>query len=141
MQLLFVSDTTPTALLIRAATLSAWSHVAIVDGDHVIEAIPSKGVRRCTRDNFNSEHGPVRVVDVATPNDAAGIAFATAQIGQPYDWGAYLWWLLPFRNWASPGHWECSELATAALQAAGALTAWVPGHVSPGRLFDITTVT
>lgn len=47
-QLLFTRRRHPGSALIRVATWSRWSHVALVDGDEVIEAAAPHGVRRAS---------------------------------------------------------------------------------------------
>ncbi|WP_199225861.1 hypothetical protein [Chromobacterium sp. Panama] len=46
LQLLFTTTHWPASWPIRASTWSAWSHVALVDGNQVIEPVMGHGVRR-----------------------------------------------------------------------------------------------
>lgn len=108
--------------LIRVATWSEWSHCAIVTpNETVIESRALMGgvVEQPLADSLAhaSEH---RIVEVSTPDDAAGVAWARAQIGAPYDWTGVLGIALR-RRWADPDSWFCSELVEAALAAAGRL--------------------
>ena len=79
---------------------------------------------------------------VTTPLDDAAVqrayTFAVAQIGKPYDWrGVFLAWRTTALGNAVNGKWFCSELAAAALIAAGVtLPHMRPAHWTPRRLFD-----
>ena len=65
--------------------------------------------------------GMTHIVRVEIPcNDAAaGLAFARAQIGKPYDVTAIEAFVAD-RDWRNPAAWFCSELAAATLEQAGA---------------------
>ncbi|MCG9013110.1 hypothetical protein, partial [Laribacter hongkongensis] len=83
-QLLFTTTPWPASWLIRAGTWSAWSHVALVDGDHVIESVMGHGVRR------GPLYGAIRrasrhaLVSLPASNPALIIAAAAEQVGKPY---------------------------------------------------------
>jgi uncharacterized protein YycO len=54
--------------------------------------------------------------------------FLNAQLGKPYDKTA-IWGFATGRDWRDPSDWYCSELITAAEEAAGALPAlYVPSN-------------
>lgn len=54
--------------------------------------------------------------------------FLTAQIGKPYDKTA-IWGFATGRDWRDPQDWYCSELVTAAEEAAGVLPAlYIPSN-------------
>lgn len=138
MQLIFTKPRSLPAVGTCLLTWSAWAHVAIVDGDHVIDAMKGEGVRRRTRASFDAAFPGQVVVDVACQDDAAGIAFALAQMGKGYDSSALWGFLLPGRRWDDAESWFCSELAAAALRAAGFVIPGEPSRITPGRLRGIT---
>lgn len=139
MQLIFVRPRTARAALTCLLTLSAWSHVAIVDGDHVIDSMDPQGVRRRTMESFLQAFPKHAVMDVPCPFDSVGLAWAREQIGRPYDrealWGVFL----PGRRWDTEDAWYCAELAARALVAAfhdirNVRKLWEMSCVSPGSL-------
>jgi hypothetical protein len=96
------------------------SHCLIDVGDTVIEASMLYGVRETPRDVALKGATIVKITNYQVPDPAAGIAWARAQIGAPYDWrGAMGLGLAPFRNWAQEDKWFCFELAAGVLRAAG----------------------
>ncbi|MCG8993330.1 hypothetical protein LH427_07790 [Laribacter hongkongensis] len=117
-QLLFTTTPWPASWLIRAGTWSAWSHVALVDGDHVIESVMGHGVRR------GPLYGAIRrasrhaLVSLPASNPALIIAAAAEQVGKPYDYTAILGLGL-HRDWQDDEAWFCSELVAWAFQQAG----------------------
>ncbi|WP_197329516.1 YiiX/YebB-like N1pC/P60 family cysteine hydrolase [Ralstonia syzygii] len=117
-QLLFSTTSSPLSWVIRACTWSAWSHVALVDGDQVIESIPGHGVRRVllTEALRDTSHHEL----VSLPGRAAMqvLAAAASQIGLPYDYSAVLGIGL-HRDWQEEDAWFCSELIAWAFQQAG----------------------
>lgn len=116
-KILFCTSGKIGARLIRGVTWSFWSHVAIVDGDHVIEAVwPC--VRRAPLADVIAAHPDFVVVDIPCPDDAAGIAWARSQIGAPYDLSGMVG-LGINRDWQDDSKWWCSELTAAALRVAG----------------------
>jgi uncharacterized protein YycO len=137
MRLIFATRPGLGSWLIRFFTGSQWSHVAIRDDDTVIEAVAGDGVRRRGLESFLAAWPITRVVDVAAPDDAAGLVFARQQIGKPYDGGAWWGFLLPWRDWQDPAAWFCSELAAAALQDAGLTMLADESRISPQALVVI----
>jgi len=116
----------PVSWLIRWAiprtrfALAQASHCMIVDGDCVIEASMTHGVRRVLGKTALDGAVIVDVVDYSVPNAAAGIAWARSQVGKEYDWrGVFGIALAPDRNWQDETDWFCFELAAAALAHAG----------------------
>lgn len=117
MIVLFSTSKGPISAFIRFFTWSKWSHVAILDGDYVIESRGGKGVVRTPLQLFLrrvSRVAAMRYPHVAT--DAA-IAFARSQLGKGYDWGA-IFGIGFRRNWGDRSKWSCVELATVAAHAA-----------------------
>lgn len=107
------------SLLIRAgAWFGPWSHTSIITPEGtVIEAVGS-GVREVPLRDAMARASAFEVVQVECPRPAAAIAFARAQIGKPYDFGAILGFIVR-RDWQDRECWECTELAEAALVEGG----------------------
>ncbi len=118
-RLLFSTTGNPFSALIRAATWSRWSHVAIIDdGDMVIEAAALHGVRRVPFVDAINRAADAALVELPSPDPAAVIAAAASQIGKPYDYTAILGLGLR-RDWQQDDAWFCSELVAWAFDAAG----------------------
>lgn len=117
-QLLFTTTRWPASWLIRAGTWSAWSHVALVDGDQVIESVMGHGVRRVSLYSAIRRASRHALVNLPTRNPALIVAAAAAQIGKPYDYTAILGLGL-HRDWQEDDAWFCSELVAWAFQQAG----------------------
>lgn len=119
MSLIYSRDDTIGSWLIRAmAGFSRWSHGAILDGGHVIEALAFRGVVRTPYRVFRDRVASHEVVEVECPNPQAAIAFARAQVGKAYDWRALLGYVL-HRPMESVGRMHCIELIESALIAGG----------------------
>lgn len=117
-QLLFSTNRQPGSQLIRAATWSRWSHVALVDGDTVIEATVLHGVRRGSAVAAIARASRCALVALPSRAPAAVIAAAASQLGKPYDWTAIIGLGLR-RDWQEEDAWFCSELVAWAFQQAG----------------------
>lgn len=116
--LLFSTTANPFSALIRAATWSRWSHVALVDEDTVIEAAALQGVRRVSVISAVDRAKDIARVDLPCRDPEAVIQAARSQIGKPYDYTAIVGLSLR-RNWQEPDAWFCSELIAWAFDAAG----------------------
>lgn len=116
--LLFSTSGHPMSAAIRVGTWSDWSHVAIIDGDEVIEATAPAGVRRfpVVRSINHAKRGAI--VELPCRDPQAVIAAAASQIGKPYDYTAILGLGLR-RDWQEEDAWFCSELVAWAFQHAG----------------------
>lgn len=116
MKIAFARSNRIGSWLIRALTFSRWSHVAVIDGEKIIDATFAHGVAwRPLADLLASNE--VEVIDIPC-NHMAAMMFLAQQAGKPYDWRALLG--LPFsRRWGEDDAWFCSELVTAALKAGG----------------------
>lgn len=117
MRILFCTSKLPGAVLIRAVTWSDWSHVAIVDGEEVIEAT-WPAVRVAPLAEVIAKHSRHILVDLPSPDSAAVIAAARSQVGKPYDLTA-LFGLLVRRDWQEADRWFCSELVAWSFQQGG----------------------
>lgn len=119
MRLVFAHKHTPGSWLIRIATWSRWSHVAVVDGSDVIEStLQHGGVKRRPLFEFLDEYRHFEFAEWSLPDEPAAMAFLQAQLGKPYDWTALLGFALR-RDWAEDDAWFCNELAEAAAVAGG----------------------
>lgn len=96
------------SLLIRLFTWSTWSHVAIVDGDDVIEAAFPK-VRRVPLKQFLKNKSKVHFDVLACHYPESIIAAANSQVGKDYDVAA-IFGIFFRSNWHDIEKWFCSEL-------------------------------
>lgn len=117
-RLLFSTTHWPLSAVIRVATWSWWSHVALVDGDSVIEAVAVHGVRRGPLGNSMTRAADFALVDLPCRDPAAVLAAAASQIEKPYDYTALIGLALR-RDWQQDDAWFCSELVAWAFDAAG----------------------
>jgi len=117
-QLMFSTTRHAFSTLIRAATWSRWSHVALVAGPHVIEAVALGGVQQVSKAHAIQRASDFRIVDLPAANPQAIIAAARSQIGKPYDWTAIAGLGL-HRDWQEDDSWFCSELIAWAAAEAG----------------------
>lgn len=118
MKIVLCRSKTIGSLLIRLVTWSDWSHVAVVDGDEVIEAVWPR-VRVSTLDSLKKKHHAVVMVEFPVEREAEFIAVVRSQLGKPYDLLGVLglgW----HRNWQEEDAWWCSELPAWAAAKIGA---------------------
>ena len=95
-----------------------WSHVGIIDGDHVVEAVWHAGVRYRRLDSLMWDCPDHTIIDVPVPNEREGLLFAHTQIMKPYDFLGVIG--LPWnRTFQEDDKWWCSELWTTTLIHAG----------------------
>ena len=95
------------------------SHVdAVMPDGWLLGARADGGVRLRVKDY--ARFSRVLRVELPAADDVAAKfhAFLTAQLGKPYDFESIAAFAVG-RNWQKPDSWFCSELAAAALQAAG----------------------
>lgn len=117
--LLFCTNpTNPLSWLIRAGSWSKWSHVAIIDGDDVIEAIALHGVVTTPLATRQAEDRSWQVVTLPCADPQAVIAAARSQIGKPYDYTGVLGIGL-HRDWQESDAWFCSELVAWSFEQGG----------------------
>lgn len=107
-----------TSKLIRLFTWSEWSHVAIVDGDVIIEATGGKGVIATPLLQAQQDAKLWRLEEYPCLDADAIIAAARSQIGKPYDRTAILG-ILFSRDWQEDDSWFCSELVAYSFQKGG----------------------
>jgi len=108
----------PLSWAIRACSWSTWSHVALIDGDSVIEAVALKGVVRTPLAKRQAEDPRWAISQLPCRDPAVVIAAAVLEIGKPYDYTAVLGLGL-HRVWKDADSWFCSELVAYAFDRAG----------------------
>ena len=135
-RVMFSTTRWPLSAAIRAFTWSRWSHVALVDGDTVIEATAAHGVRRAPRAEAICRAADYAFVELPATDPAAVIAAAAGEIGKPYDFTALVGLALR-RDWQDCDAWFCSELIAWAFEATGQplLRAEVVRRVTPQHLW------
>ncbi|WP_115954009.1 YiiX/YebB-like N1pC/P60 family cysteine hydrolase [Cupriavidus plantarum] len=116
-RLMFSTTHWPLSAVIRAFTWSRWSHVAVIDGDTVIEAVAVHGVRRAPLKEAIERASDFALVDLPARSPEAVIEAAASQLGKPYDYSALVGLAL-HREWQDDGAWFCSELVAWAFDAA-----------------------
>lgn len=134
MKALFSASPKPGSVLIRAGTWSRFSHVALVDGDEVIEAVWPK-VRVAPLAEVMALHSVNVLARLPCRDPDIAIRAARSQLGKPYDLTAVVGIGL-HRNWQETDSWFCSELLAWALAQSGsplfraeALHRVVPQHL------------
>lgn len=116
-RVLFCRSNRLRSWLVRAITWSAWSHVALVDGDEVIEAVWPQ-VRVVPLDNVLHHYSAHAFALLPCDDPAAALQAARSQVGKPYDWKALVGLLL-HRDWEDPHAWFCSEIMPWAIHQSG----------------------
>jgi len=116
--LLFTNSADIFSRAIRVATWSRWSHVALVDGDRVIEAYPQRGVQIIDTDEVARRSREYALVDLPCREPEAVLSSAASQSGKPYDYTAIVGLGL-HRDWQEDDAWFCSELVAWAFAQAG----------------------
>lgn len=141
MKIIFCTSNKIGAQSIRVITWSDWSHVGIIIGDEVIEAVYPR-VKATPLREVIANHTRYCIVDIPCPNDAAAINAALSQIGKLYDLKGMLG-LGINRDWQDDRKWWCSELvAWVILQ--GGLRIFRDGvmhRITPQHLFMLNFVT
>lgn len=139
MRLLFLRRDTLACRLIRLATWSQWSHVAVVVGADVIEATAAHGVRVAPLYEVMSGATKHAFANVAC-GDVRAQLFLREQLGRPYDWTAVLgvFW---HRDWQEDDSWFCSELvASAALRGGAVLVRKRQNRITPEDVWTSVAV-
>lgn len=116
--LLFSNRKNIGSYAIRGMTWGIWSHVAVIDGDKVIEAIAFHGVREISLKEALDNADHFEIVNLPCKDPLKVISLIRSQIGRPYDYMALLGFLAR-RDWGHSGAWFCSELIAWAFQQAG----------------------
>ena len=121
MKLIFVREPSLYGRVITFVDGGPWTHVGIIDGDEVIEAVINVGVRIRRLESLIRDRPIYQIVEITFPDlekETEAIHWARSQKGKPYDtWGV---WGIGFgRNWEDDSKWFCSELACETLLKAG----------------------
>lgn len=118
MKLLLSTETGVIHWAIRTASFSQWSHVAVINGDSVIEASLTEGVREIPLQQAIQTANKHAIISIPLTDEAAFIWLVRSQIGKPYDLTA-IFGQLVHRNWQTEDRWFCSELPAWAAQVSG----------------------
>ncbi len=124
----------PSSPIIRAATWSAWSHVAPVTQSGVVYDCTCKtGVVRTTVPRLLARASKFQFGYL--PVTAGAERLLEAQVGKPYDWTALPGiWL--HRDWQRDDRWFCAELEAAACASGGSPVIYKPtGRVTPNDIY------
>lgn len=117
--LLFCTNpSNPLSWAIRAGSWSKWSHVALIDGEDVLEAVALHGVVRTPLATRKQQDTSWQVVTLACRDRQAIIDAAATQLGKPYDYTGVIGIGL-HRDWQQDDSWFCSELVAWAFQQGG----------------------
>lgn len=108
----------PVSWLIRSISWSSWSHMAIIDGDTVIQAKMLDGVVRTPLADAIAAAARYAIIEVPANDPDAVIAAAASQLGKPYDYLGVIGLGL-HRDWQEESAWWCSELPAWAFAQAG----------------------
>lgn len=108
--IIFAKGRKPISYAIRLLTWSRWSHVAVLDGDMVIEAAGGVGVTVTPLNDFLARYTDTEIASI--PCDSLERAYGRlhAQVGKPYDLWALFGILFRVGRWSNPDKWFCSEL-------------------------------
>lgn len=134
-RVIFTRRRHPGSLLLRAFLWSAWSHCALIDGEHIIEAAATGGVKFRPLAELQAESSHWTIVDIPAADPSAVLQAALAQVGRGYDWLGVLG--IGFRRrWQDDDRWFCSELIAYAFEVAGSpLFRGTPWRITPRDLF------
>jgi uncharacterized protein YycO len=137
MIILFSRDRGVFSALIRVATWSDWSHVDVVDGDHLIGALASGVARYPAAERISVSTATARMeVPLTAEQHRLALRFLAEQLGKPYDWAGIFGMPLR-RDWQQDDAWFCSELVAAACAFAGRpVTRRESGRVTPQDLYE-----
>ncbi|HUB91414.1 MAG TPA: YiiX/YebB-like N1pC/P60 family cysteine hydrolase [Dyella sp.] len=108
----------PMSWAIRVGSWSKWSHVALIDGDDVIEAVALKGVVHTPLATRKKEDPTWAVATLPCQDPSAIVAAARGQLGKPYDYTAVVGIGL-HRDWQQTDRWFCSELVAWSFEEGG----------------------
>ena len=117
-QLLFSRTNSIESYAVRMMSWSRWSHVALVHGDAIVEAVPGVGVRRTSFVEAIRDVSDARIVSLPGIDEERIFELMCSQIGKPYDWGA-VFGIALHRDWQNDEKWFCSELIAWAFAKAG----------------------
>jgi uncharacterized protein YycO len=138
MKLIYSRSHTIGGVLIRAAQWWApWTHCGIVTPlATVINARPLLGVVEEPLEDYTERSSEFVIVDVETPHDDMGVAFARFQVGKGYDYGAIVRFISSSFRDQDEQRFHCAELVETALFAAGRNRFRIPFYrVTPNQSY------
>lgn len=122
------------SVLIRLFTWSRWSHVGIVDGDMVIEAVGFKGVIITPLSEFKARYSSTELASFPCKDNTLALTLAYREVGKGYDWGAIIGHIIR-RRYDNPDKWVCSELVA---HVSGVVRKDRVSSVSPEDIFKFS---
>lgn len=118
--IIFASGNNFSSLLIRAFTLSKWSHVGIIDGDYVIDTQLLTGCIKTPIEEWKRKYLVWEEASIACPRGLEkALAFTNEQIGTKYDWRGIIGFVVRMDEFERKDRYFCNELI---LHASGILT-------------------
>lgn len=127
--------------LIRLVTRSPYSHCELIfsedllcDSGWMFGAMPGEGTR-FKQMALNPAEWILVSVPVTRSQELLAFYFCRDEEKCGYDYPGVFRFLLPWFT-ESKEKWFCSEICTAAIQAAGLPLLMVPSQVHPGRLYE-----
>lgn len=127
--------------LIRRVTRSPYSHCELLFSDGLLSengwmfgAMPGEGTR-FKQATLKPAEWIFVDLPVTRPQELLALYFCRAENKCGYDYPGVFRYLLPLFT-ESKEKWFCSEVCTAALQAAGLPLLLTPSRVHPGRLYE-----
>lgn len=117
--IVFASDWYPASIAIKLFTMSRWSHVGIIDGDHVIETKLLTGCTRTPIGEWKKKHSKHHIAEIDCPRGLPdALEFARSQVGTKYDWRGIIGLAVRTSGTQKKDDWFCSELV---IEASGLL--------------------
>ena len=124
----------PISLLIQLRTLSHWSHVGVIDGDSVIEAVGGQGVVVTPIDEFKKRYRQTVEGQIYCLNRDEAMHYLRSRIGARYDKLAVVGFALAL-GWDDIEAYHCAELVAG---ASGIANPYRLNEISPGTLRKFT---
>lgn len=124
----------PISLLIQLRTLSHWSHIGVIDGDNVIEAVGGQGVVVTPLRDFKRRYSRTVEGSMYCLDEARALEYLRCRVGARYDKRAVIGFALAL-GWDDVEAYHCAELV------AGCTGLFNPSRIneiSPGALRKMT---
>ena len=121
LQLALYKGGTKYDLIVKARTLSEYTHVAFIIGEEKIESMPFIGVRK-TFINVFPGSCQVDIFNIRGMTNEKGMRiweWAETQIGKEYDFWGVFGYAIRFGKLEEPDKWFCSELCEHGLRMEG----------------------
>lgn len=127
-----------STLLIRALTMSKWSHVALQMNNQVYEVTFERGVSKTTIFEFRKRYPESDVVSVPIADTRGIRKWLDTQLGKGYDYSGLIGFFDQKRDWENPNKWFCSELIAEVLIREGVIHPKVRSNrITPNDLYMI----